>query len=188
MQPRERGRHRDLLRVARVDARDERIDRVVEEFVAEPASHECRDRLLGLRWRGGDEGLAEQAELRTERECTGRQERAGRRRQRDQRAILHDVARVRDRARIAAGRGDADLREELVQERRRVERAVRAGLVEEAVARPRGDHAAGRVVRIDDTDDQAPLLQLERGDEAGQAAARTSTSNEWGVECMAIDR
>ena len=58
VQARKGGRHRDALGVACVDAGDERVDRVVEELVAQPAAHECGYRLLDLGRQGLDERLA----------------------------------------------------------------------------------------------------------------------------------
>src|SRR2546430_1123630 len=59
IQPRKRGPNRDPLRIARVDARNERVDRVVENFGAEPAPDERGDRLLGVGWSGRDKGFAQ---------------------------------------------------------------------------------------------------------------------------------
>ena len=135
VQARERRRHRDPLRIAGVDAGDERIDRVVEEFGAEPAADERGDRFLGVGRRGRDERLAQQAQLRAERE---RRRRRGTRRgdigSANEPAAAHDEARRGDGARVDALAADAERVEQLVDERRRVERAVRAGLVERAVA------------------------------------------------------
>ena len=145
-QPRKCRRHRDPLRVARVDAGDEGIDGVVEKLVAEAAAHERRDRFLDAGGRRRDERLAQEPQLRAKRECAGREEGRRRRRQRQQLAAAHDEARGRDRAGIAPLGGDAEVGEQRVDERRGVQRAVGPRFEQEAVAaagcRSRRRHAA----------------------------------------------
>ena len=58
------GGHRDPLGISRVDAGDERIDRIFENLRAEPAAGEVGDRFLDVGGRRRDERLAPQAKLR----------------------------------------------------------------------------------------------------------------------------
>ena len=168
---RKRGGERDPLRISRVDAGDERVDRILENLRAKPAAGEVGDRFLDLGGRRCDERLAPQAELGAGRERGTHEERAGRRRQRDQPAVADDVARGGDRARLDALVADVKRIEELVDERRGIERAVRAGLVERAVAMDRADHAARAASGLEHLDRQAAPVQFERRREPRQPGA-----------------
>ena len=64
---RHRPAHRQPLRIAGIDARDERTDGVVEERRAEAAADELRDALLDAAGRPADPGLAQQPELGAQR-------------------------------------------------------------------------------------------------------------------------
>ena len=143
VQLRKRRGYREPVRVAGVDAGHEGLDGVVEEFAAEPAAHEMRDRLLLVRGLAADEGLEGEARLGERREERGGEEGARRHRQRDGPAVSDDEARVGDLARRQALGRDARRLDELADERGGVERAVGAGLVQRAVAVHGADHAAG---------------------------------------------
>ena len=171
VEARECGGHGDPLGVARIDTRDERVDRVVEKLGPEPAPDERGDRLLDVGWRGWNEGLAPEAELGAERERRGGKEGGGRGRQCDELAFAHDVSRGGDGGRVDPLVADAERFEELVDLRCRIERAVRTRLVKRAVAMQRADDTAGAMVAVENFDRRTAPLQLEGGDEPGDAGA-----------------
>src|SRR5207249_1972299 len=73
LQLRKRVRDGKFVRVARVDSGDERINRVVEEFLVEPPHHELRDAFFNAIAPRGNEWLAQHSELGFEREQVRRE-------------------------------------------------------------------------------------------------------------------
>src|SRR6185295_15145423 len=94
--------------------------------------------------------FAPEAELGTERERRRGQEGGRRGRQCDELAVADDISRGGDGGRVDPFAADAERFEGLVDLRRRIESAVRARLVERAVAMQRADDAAGAMVAFQD--------------------------------------
>src|SRR5581483_1663139 len=61
--------HGDLVRIAGVDAGDERIDRVIQELAAQAALDERSDRFFGVLSRPRDERLTQEPQFRSRGEC-----------------------------------------------------------------------------------------------------------------------
>ena len=130
------------LRVAGIDAGNERVDRVIEELVAEAATNERGDRFLRCRRPARDERLGGKPHLRSQRESACAEHRAWRGRQRHELSIAHDEARCRERRGFDALGARSRRLEQRIDERRAVERAVGSCLVEGAVAMDRAEGAA----------------------------------------------
>jgi len=128
VQAREGGGHRQHSRIARVDSRDERFNRIVQKFAAEPALHELRDRFFSAGRSSGDERLTQQAQLRAPGKEGRADERSGRGRQCDHTPVAHHVAPRRSLAGIDPLVANAEVVEQGIDGRRGVEAAVRPAL------------------------------------------------------------
>ena len=170
-QPRKRGAHRNPPGVAGIDPSDEGVDCVVEELGAQSAAHEGRDRFVDADRCAGNERLREQPQLGVKREGARGEERARRARQRDQFSTPDDVARRRHGIGVDAFVRDTQVRKQRVDERRRVECAVRPHFIEEAVSAAAGDHASGLGSGIQDRATAGPLGQAIGRGQSGDAGA-----------------
>ena len=95
--PRKCMRHRQLLRVAGKDSRNEWVDCVVEHFMTQSAAYERCNRLVRPRFTAPDKRLAQYAQLGPQRKQTRGQHRWRRERKGEQRAGANDVATIRVR-------------------------------------------------------------------------------------------
>jgi len=118
-----------------------------------------------------NERLAQQPQLGAGGKRAGGQERPRRGWQRDRAGVADDETSCRDRARIDALVADVKAPQQIIDQRRAIEHAVGAELIQRSIALSRFDHAAGAPTGFEHFHPQSALLQLERRDQAGNARA-----------------
>ena len=165
------GAHAELVRIAGVNACDERLDGVVEELTSQPPNNELRNGLVRSRRCRRHERFSCQSQLSAKRKQARAQERSGRHGKWREAPVFSDVACRSRRLRLDALVGDAECREQLSYARIGVEGAVRPALVEKSLVLFRGDHAADAGRGLDDLDAHTTLCEKERGRQARQAGA-----------------
>ena len=159
-------RQRKLVRIAGVNAGDERVNRVIEKFLVEPAHDELRDAFFHAVAARFDERLAQHGELGLGGEQRRRKKSQRRAGHFNRATVAHDVARLGFRIGGELARFEAGVADELRDFRRRFENRVRPELGEKTVLADGLNHAADAPARFINRDRHALAFQIKRSGQA----------------------